>query len=86
MMPLPPYIRRQPDDLDKQRYQTVYADTEGSIAAPTAGLHFTSQLLDEIASRSVLIRSVTLHVGTGTFRTVKTADIEEHTMDREFSR
>ena len=84
MMPLPPYIKRRPDDLDKQRYQTVYAAIEGSIAAPTAGLHFTAELLDEIASASVLVRTVTLHVGTGTFRTVKTTDVEDHSMDREF--
>jgi S-adenosylmethionine:tRNA ribosyltransferase-isomerase len=83
MMPLPPYIRRRPDELDKERYQTVYAETEGSIAAPTAGLHFTRELLGEIASKSVLIRHVTLHVGTGTFKPVKAEDIEAHTMDRE---
>lgn len=84
MMPLPPYIRRRPDELDKERYQTVYAETEGSIAAPTAGLHFTRELLEEIASRSVLIRYVTLHVGTGTFRPVRAENIEDHAMDREY--
>ncbi len=83
-MPLPPYIRRQPDDCDKERYQTVYAEIEGSIAAPTAGLHFTPELLDAIASASVLIRHVVLHVGTGTFRLVKTDDIEDHIMEKEF--
>jgi len=83
MMPLPPYIRRCPDDFDKERYQTVYAEIEGSIAAPTAGLHFTPELLDTIAAASVLIRHVVLHVGTGTFRLVKTDDIEDHFMDKE---
>lgn len=82
-MPLPPYIKRQADDLDMERYQTVYAETEGSIAAPTAGLHFTSELLDVIAAKSVLIRHIVLHVGTGTFRLIKTVDIEDHAMDRE---
>ena len=82
-MPLPPYIRRQPDDSDKERYQTVYAETEGSIAAPTAGLHFTPELLDAIAAASVLIRHVVLHVGTGTFRLVKTGTIEDHVMEKE---
>jgi len=82
-MPLPPYIRRQPDQLDNERYQTVYAEAEGSIAAPTAGLHFTPELLDALAEQSVLIRSVVLHVGTGTFRLIKTDDVEEHAMDGE---
>lgn len=83
-MPLPPYIRRRPDSEDKKRYQTVYASKEGSIAAPTAGLHFTRELIDKLRSRSILIRSVTLHVGTGTFRPVKTDCVEDHKMDREF--
>jgi len=82
-MPLPPYIKREPDDDDKQRYQTVYAETEGSIAAPTAGLHFTPELLDVIREGSVHIRMVTLHVGTGTFRPVKAALVKDHTMDKE---
>lgn len=83
-MPLPPYIKRQPDDLDMERYQTVYAQTEGSIAAPTAGLHFTRELLDAIAQQGVLIRHVTLHVGAGTFRPVKALDVDDHVMEREF--
>lgn len=83
-MPLPPYIKRRPDKDDKERYQTVYAEVEGSIAAPTAGLHFTKDLLDNLASESVIIRTVTLHVGTGTFRPVKTTEIEDHKMDKEF--
>jgi S-adenosylmethionine:tRNA ribosyltransferase-isomerase len=83
-MPLPPYIRRRPDERDRDTYQTVYAKVEGSIAAPTAGLHFTKELLDALAARSIRIRTVTLHVGTGTFRTVKTEDIRDHRMEQEF--
>jgi len=82
-MPLPPYIRRQPDETDKERYQTVYAEAQGSIAAPTAGLHFTQELLQTLRERAVRIRTVTLHVGTGTFRPVKAACIEDHNMDEE---
>jgi S-adenosylmethionine:tRNA ribosyltransferase-isomerase len=83
-MPLPPYIKRSPDKEDKERYQTVYAEAEGSIAAPTAGLHFTKPLLDKIASASVLVRTLTLHVGTGTFRPVKTDTLEDHVMEKEY--
>jgi S-adenosylmethionine:tRNA ribosyltransferase-isomerase len=83
-MPLPPYIRRRPDKEDKERYQTVYAEVEGSIAAPTAGLHFTKSLLEKITSASVLVRTLTLHVGTGTFRPVKADLLENHAMEKEF--
>ena len=83
-MPLPPYIRRRPDKEDKERYQTVYAEAEGSIAAPTAGLHFTKSLLEKITSASVLVRTLTLHVGTGTFRPVKSDLLENHAMEKEF--
>ena len=82
-MPLPPYIKRKPDETDKERYQTVYAEAQGSIAAPTAGLHFTRELLESIRDRAVRIRTVTLHVGTGTFRPVKAECIEDHSMDEE---
>ena len=82
-MPLPPYIRRPADDTDRERYQTVYAEVEGSVAAPTAGLHFTDKLLAEIASKGVLIRPLTLHVGIGTFRPVKAPALEDHRMDEE---
>ncbi|MBI5848126.1 MAG: tRNA preQ1(34) S-adenosylmethionine ribosyltransferase-isomerase QueA [Nitrospirae bacterium] len=82
-MPLPPYIRRKADETDKERYQTVYAEREGSIAAPTAGLHFTNDLLNELRDRSILLRRVTLHVGIGTFRPVKADNIRDHTMDSE---
>ena len=83
-MPLPPYIRRLPDDLDKVSYQSIFAKKEGSIAAPTASLHFTDRLLGKIASEGVIIRELTLHVGIGTFKPVKTENVEEHRMETEF--
>lgn len=81
-MPLPPYITHQLKD--KNRYQTVYAKYEGSAAAPTAGLHFTKNLLDEIKNKGVQIVYVTLHVGLGTFRPVKVENVLEHHMHSEF--
>lgn len=81
-MPLPPYITHKLQD--KNRYQTVYAKYEGSAAAPTAGLHFTPELLDAIRNKGVDIASVTLHVGLGTFRPVKVEKVEEHHMHSEF--
>lgn len=81
-MPLPPYITHQLKD--KNRYQTVYAKYEGSAAAPTAGLHFTEELLDQIQEKGVKIARVTLHVGLGTFRPVKVEDVTEHHMHTEF--
>lgn len=81
-MPLPPYITHKLQD--RNRYQTVYAKYEGSAAAPTAGLHFTPQLLDEVRSKGVQIGFVTLHVGLGTFRPVKVDDVEKHTMHTEW--
>ncbi|KAI4447172.1 S-adenosylmethionine:tRNA ribosyltransferase-isomerase [Eubacterium plexicaudatum ASF492] len=81
-MPLPPYITHKLED--KQRYQTVYAKQEGSAAAPTAGLHFTPQLLEQIRNAGVDIAEVTLHVGLGTFRPVKTANVLEHHMHSEY--
>ena len=83
-MPLPPYIKRSPDNTDMERYQTVYAEIEGSIAAPTAGLHFTDELLDQLKSEGILIRTVTLHVGIGTFRPVKSVNVEDHIMGSEY--
>jgi S-adenosylmethionine:tRNA ribosyltransferase-isomerase len=85
-IPLPPYIRRtdaSTDDVDAERYQTVYANTAGSVAAPTAGLHFTPQLLQEIRMRGVQICHVTLHVGPGTFAPVKTDRLADHVMHEE---
>lgn len=81
-MPLPPYITHKLED--KNRYQTVYAKYEGSAAAPTAGLHFTKELLEEIEAKGVKIAHVTLHVGLGTFRPVKVENILEHHMHSEF--
>ncbi|NLL69961.1 MAG: tRNA preQ1(34) S-adenosylmethionine ribosyltransferase-isomerase QueA [Epulopiscium sp.] len=81
-MPLPPYITHQLED--KERYQTVYAKYEGSAAAPTAGLHFTQELLKQIQEKGVQIAYVTLHVGLGTFRPVKADDIEQHQMHAEY--
>ena len=81
-MPLPPYIHEKLEDKD--RYQTVYAVTPGSAAAPTAGLHFTLELLDKIKEKGVKIVYVTLHVGLGTFRPVNVDDVKNHTMHSEF--
>jgi S-adenosylmethionine:tRNA ribosyltransferase-isomerase len=82
-MPLPPYIKRKPDEIDKETYQTVYARNEGSIAAPTAGLHFTETLLTMIRAKGIRVRELTLHVGIGTFRPVRAENVEEHQMDAE---
>lgn len=76
-MPLPPYIRREDADLDRERYQTVYAARRGSAAAPTAGLHFTPELLQQMRAAGVRVCSVTLHVGLGTFQPVRVADTAE---------
>jgi S-adenosylmethionine:tRNA ribosyltransferase-isomerase len=85
-MPLPPYIasRREPDEQDRSDYQTVFARMEGSVAAPTAGLHFTDALLDGLKARGVGLHKVTLHVGAGTFLPVKTDDTAGHKMHAEF--
>jgi S-adenosylmethionine:tRNA ribosyltransferase-isomerase len=82
-MPLPPYIQRESGERDRERYQTVYCKIEGSVAAPTAGLHFTGELLDRIKAKGVYLAYVTLHVGIGTFRPVKCENIEEHRMHFE---
>ena len=81
-MPLPPYITHKLKD--KNRYQTVYAEHDGSAAAPTAGLHFTTELLDQIKEKGIKIAHVTLHVGLGTFRPVKEENILDHHMHSEF--
>jgi S-adenosylmethionine:tRNA ribosyltransferase-isomerase len=83
-VPLPPYIRREPTDLDTERYQTVYATAPGSVAAPTAGLHFTSVSLGRLQRRGVNIVRVTLHVGPGTFRPVTAKDPASHHLDAEW--
>ena len=81
LMPLPPYIKESLEDKDK--YQTVYAKYEGSSAAPTAGLHFTEELLEKIRKKGIEIANVTLHVGIGTFRPVKVENVEDHSMHSE---
>ncbi|MGI6211153.1 MAG: tRNA preQ1(34) S-adenosylmethionine ribosyltransferase-isomerase QueA [Anaerovoracaceae bacterium] len=82
-MPLPPYIERESTEEDKDRYQTVYAREDGSVAAPTAGLHFTEELLQKAADKGVKLVYVTLHVGIGTFRPVKCENVEDHHMHFE---
>ena len=82
-IPLPPYIRRAPDAADRERYQTVVAREPGSVAAPTAGLHFTPEMLARLESKGVVRATVTLHVGPGTFLPVRTARLEDHRMHAE---
>jgi S-adenosylmethionine:tRNA ribosyltransferase-isomerase len=82
-LPLPPYITRDPTELDEDRYQTVYAKQEGSVAAPTAGLHFTAELLDALSAKGVLVSGLDLQVGPGTFKPVETDDPADHRMHPE---
>ncbi|MFZ9035429.1 MAG: tRNA preQ1(34) S-adenosylmethionine ribosyltransferase-isomerase QueA [Francisellaceae bacterium] len=82
-MPLPPYMRREDDSHDKERYQTVYSDPLGSVAAPTAGLHFSESLLDALKKKGVEMAFVTLHVGSGTFKPVQVDDVATHVMHKE---
>lgn len=84
VMPLPPYIKRKAEQSDMEQYQTVYAEKDGSIASPTAGLHFTKELLERLKKNGVNVMALTLHVGYGTFKPVSTIDIERHQMDEEF--
>lgn len=83
-MPLPPYIDRPDEDSDKERYQTVYNQKPGAVAAPTAGLHFDQPLLDKIAQKGAEFAYVTLHVGAGTFQPVKVENINDHHMHAEY--
>jgi S-adenosylmethionine:tRNA ribosyltransferase-isomerase len=87
-MPLPPYIKREKgadplDELDRDRYQTIYADAPGAVAAPTAGLHFTAELLEHLREKGVEMAKITLHVGAGTFKPVNADTLESHVMHRE---
>lgn len=82
-IPLPPYMKRDSNDDDKTRYQTVYAETEGSVAAPTAGLHFTEIVINSLKTKNIKPGFVTLHVGAGTFKPVKSENISEHLMHSE---
>ena len=83
-LPIPPYLNRKTEESDKATYQTVYSKIKGSVAAPTAGLHFTNSVLQDIDAHNVIREEVTLHVGAGTFRPVKAEKIEGHEMHREF--
>lgn len=83
-IPLPPYMRREADEMDKDRYQTVYARYKGSVAAPTAGLHFDQNLLQALQDKGVELGYLTLHIGAGTFAPVRVTDIKEHKMHPEF--
>jgi S-adenosylmethionine:tRNA ribosyltransferase-isomerase len=83
-IPLPPYIKREDEPLDRERYQTIFAKEDGAIAAPTAGLHFTHPLLESLRKRGVKVAPITLHTGTGTFTPVKSDEIEDHTMGVEW--
>jgi S-adenosylmethionine:tRNA ribosyltransferase-isomerase len=83
-MPLPPYIKRAVIKEDSERYQTVYAQAEGAVAAPTAGLHFDAAMLQRLRDKGIEIAELTLHVGAGTFQPVKVEDIEQHTMHKEW--
>jgi S-adenosylmethionine:tRNA ribosyltransferase-isomerase len=85
-IPLPPYIRREPEKLDQNRYQTVYAKEIGAVAGPTAGFHFTQELLKRIEDKGILIIPIVLHVGLGTFRPIKVDDPSEHRMESEYYR
>ncbi|RNC83731.1 MAG: tRNA preQ1(34) S-adenosylmethionine ribosyltransferase-isomerase QueA [Balneola sp.] len=82
-MPLPPYIEREPVDEDKERYQTVYATERGAVAAPTAGMHLTEELIEKIKAKGVEFLPITLHIGWGTFRNVEVEDLTKHRMDSE---
>jgi S-adenosylmethionine:tRNA ribosyltransferase-isomerase len=83
-VPLPPYIHRAPEAEDRERYQTVYAQADGSVAAPTAGLHFTPEILSAVRARGVMVTEVVLHVGPGTFKPVEVEDPRDHVMHAEW--
>ena len=83
LVPIPPYLNRQAVDSDKERYQTIYARNNGSVAAPTAGLHFTDQILKAIKDKGIETEKVTLHVGAGTFKPVSSETISNHEMHTE---
>jgi S-adenosylmethionine:tRNA ribosyltransferase-isomerase len=82
--PLPKYIKRKPDEEDKERYQTVYAKTEGAVAAPTAGMHFSKELIKRLEIKGVRFAETTLHTGLGTFRPIEVEDLSKHKMDAEY--
>ncbi len=84
--PLPVYIDREPEEIDRERYQTVYAKEEGAVAAPTAGLHFSRELLKRLELKGVQFAELTLHIGLGTFRTIEVEDLSKHKMEAEYFR
>jgi S-adenosylmethionine:tRNA ribosyltransferase-isomerase len=84
--PLPKYIKRKPDEEDKERYQTVYAKHEGAVAAPTAGLHFSKELIKRLEIKGIRFAEATLHTGLGTFRPIEVEDLSKHKMDAEYFR
>ncbi|HMR85644.1 MAG TPA: tRNA preQ1(34) S-adenosylmethionine ribosyltransferase-isomerase QueA [Niabella sp.] len=84
--PLPKYIKRKPDEDDKERYQTVYAKYEGAVAAPTAGLHFSRELIKRLEIKGIRFAEITLHTGLGTFRPIEVEDLSKHKMDAEYFR
>jgi S-adenosylmethionine:tRNA ribosyltransferase-isomerase len=84
LTPLPPYIKREAEPSDKEDYQTIFARVDGAVAAPTAGLHFTKQLLQKAQKKGVIVVPVVLHIGLGTFRPVEVEDLTKHKMDSEF--
>jgi S-adenosylmethionine:tRNA ribosyltransferase-isomerase len=83
-IPVPPYLNRDTEDIDKQRYQTIYSRNRGSVAAPTAGLHFTEQVFANLHRKNIIVDNITLHVGAGTFKPVKANNVAEHEMHTEF--
>jgi S-adenosylmethionine:tRNA ribosyltransferase-isomerase len=83
-VPLPPYIKREPVQIDRERYQTIYSSQEGSVAAPTAGLHFTDYVFSTLKEKGLACHEITLHVGAGTFQPVKTEKIADHAMHAEY--
>jgi S-adenosylmethionine:tRNA ribosyltransferase-isomerase len=83
-IPLPPYLHRAPEEVDRERYQTVFARVAGAVAAPTAGLHLSSALLDRIRTHGIEVSTITLHVGLGTFQPVTVADLDDHPMHAEW--
>ncbi|MFX6435352.1 S-adenosylmethionine:tRNA ribosyltransferase-isomerase, partial [Acinetobacter baumannii] len=84
LIPLPPYLNRKAEETDRERYQTIYAEADGSVAAPTAGLHFTEQVFASFAEKNIQKTFVTLHVGAGTFKPVKAATMQDHEMHPEY--
>jgi S-adenosylmethionine:tRNA ribosyltransferase-isomerase len=84
LVPLPPYLKRDAEDADRERYQTIYAKADGSVAAPTAGLHFTEKMFDQLEAKNIGREFVTLHVGAGTFKPVKSETLENHDMHQEY--